>query len=71
MLGLRIDLRKWGPTWGQLAPNGKLMARCFRLAIFLVLFVASLSALTAILYGGYSSVSNDLHRKVFKGKLAY
>jgi hypothetical protein len=37
------------------------MVRCFRLAIFLVLFVASLSAQTANLHGGYSFVSNDLH----------
>ena len=47
----------------------KLMVRCFRLAIFLVLFVASLSAQTANLYGGYSFVRNDLHIAKILGEI--
>ena len=45
------------------------MRRCFRLAIFLVLSVASLSAQTANLYGGYSFVSNDLHFSKLLGEI--
>jgi len=45
------------------------MRRCFRLAIFLGLFVASLSAQTANLYGGYSFVSNDLHFSKLLGEI--
>jgi hypothetical protein len=45
------------------------MRRCFRLAIFLVLFVASLSAQTTNLYGGYLFLSNDLHITKILGEI--